>query len=154
MTHIQTERPQQKTTSPIYPQPISVSGLIGPSRRILGFGGAGVLFYATSARTQHHCPSPTVQLHPSSPQRSQSSVMPLDGASNISPESTCPFMSLAVFTNSQSSLTLLNSASYLLAPNVVWTIWSSIATYLIKSNCSSIGSLVTAIYVPMRLRTC
>ena len=35
MTHIQTERPQQRTTSLIYPMPISVSGLMVQSRRIL-----------------------------------------------------------------------------------------------------------------------
>ena len=59
--------------------------------------------------------------------------------------STCKFISLAVFTNSQSSVSLLNSASNLLAPNAVWTIWSSIAAYLIWPNFPSIGSLVTAI---------
>ena len=47
-----------------------------------GPGGAGVLLYVTSARTQHHFPSSTVQFHPVSPQRSQSSIMPLDDPSN------------------------------------------------------------------------
>ena len=68
--------------------------------------------------------------------------------------STCPFMSLAVFTNSQSSLTLLNYASNLLAPNALWAMCSSITAYLIWLNCPSIGSLATAIYVPMRSQTC
>ena len=59
-----------------------------------GSGGAGVLFYATSARTQHHFPSPTVQFHPALAQRSQS-VMPLDRASNITPLAhLCPWLSL------------------------------------------------------------
>ena len=65
-----------------------------------------------------------------------------------------PFMSLPVFTQSQSSLTRLNSASNLLAPNTVWTIWSCITAYLIWPNCPSIGSLVTTIYVSMKSRTC
>ena len=41
-----------------------------PSQRIFGPGGAGVLFYATSARTQHYFPFPAVQFHLASPQKS------------------------------------------------------------------------------------
>ena len=67
--------------------------------------------------------------------------------------STCPFIFQAIFTNFHSSLTLLNSTSNLLAPNAVWTIWSSAAAYLIWPNCPSIGSLATATYVPMRSQT-
>ena len=59
--------------------------------------------------------------------------------------STCPIISLAVFTNSQSSLSLLNSASNLFAPIAVRTIWPFIAAYLISPNCPSIGSLATTI---------
>ena len=79
-THIQTKRPQRRTTYLIYPQPISVSGLMVLSPKI-----AGVLFYATSARTQYHFPTQIDQFHPASPQRSQSFIMPLDGACNITP---------------------------------------------------------------------
>ena len=61
----------------------------------LGPGGAGVLFYMTSARTLYSFPSPIVQFHPASPQRSQSSIMPLDGASNITPLAySFPWLSL------------------------------------------------------------
>ena len=85
-THIQTEQPQQRTTSLIYLLPISVCVWTdGSVSTNFGPGGAGVLSYATSARTQHHFPFLTVQFHLPSSQRSQSFVMPLDGASNITP---------------------------------------------------------------------
>ena len=59
------------------------------------FGPSGTGDYATSARNQHHFPSLTVQFHPASPQRSQSFIMPLDGASNITPLAhSCPWLSL------------------------------------------------------------
>ena len=51
--------------------------------------------------------------------------------------STYLFMFLAVFINSQSYLTLLDSASNLFSPNAVRTIWSSIGAYLIWLNCTS-----------------
>ena len=68
--------------------------------------------------------------------------------------STCPFMSLAVFTNSQSSLTLLKTASNPLAPNAMWIMWSSIDAYRIWPNCRFIGSQAIAISIPMRSRIC
>ena len=66
---------------------------------------------------------------------------------------TCPIISLDIFTNSPYSLSLPSSASNLLAQIAVWAVWSSIAAYLILPNCTSIGSLATAIYVPMRSQT-
>ena len=57
--------------------------------------GTGVIFYATFARTQDHFTSPRVQFHPALLQRSQSSIMPLDGASGITPLAhSCPWLSL------------------------------------------------------------
>ena len=77
--------PERRTTSLIYPRPISVFWIDGsvPTKFVLG--GAGVLFYSKSKRTRHYFPSPTVRFHPASPQRSQPYVMPLDGAFNITP---------------------------------------------------------------------
>ena len=69
--------------------------------------GAGLLFYATFARTQHHFPSPTVQFHPASQQKSQPSVMPLDGASNITPlAKLSPRLSLQIPSSPSPSWTL------------------------------------------------
>ena len=84
MTHMQDQKAAAEDylsdLSPVY----LCAWTDGSVAKIFGPGGAGVLFYS-SARTQHHFPSPTVQFHPASTQRSQPSVMPLDGASNITP---------------------------------------------------------------------
>ena len=150
-THIQTERPQRRTTSLIYPLPISVFGLMVPFRQnlypvaqesysIRHVKGLNITFLPRRVNF--------IQLH----RRDHS---PTSCLWMVPPTSLhFPFMSLAVFTNSQSFFTLLNSASNLLTPNATWTIWSFIAAYLIWPNCPSVGSMAIATYVPMRSRTC
>ena len=159
-THIYTERPQRSTTSLIYPLPISVSGLMVPFWQILDpvaqesysmrhLQRLNITFLPPQSNfnrfhsRDYSLPSCPWMVPPTSLQHPW-----------MVPPTSCPFMSLAVFTNSQSSISLLNSASNLLAPNAMWTIWSSIAAYLIWPNCPSIGSRTTAIYVAMRSRTC
>ena len=120
------------TTSLIYPLPISVSGLMIRSRQILDpvtqesysmrhLQGLNMTFLPRQfnfIQLHHRDHNPLSCLW----------MMPQH-------HSTCPFISLAVFINSQSSISLLNFAFNLLAQNAVWTIWSSIAAYLIWPNC-------------------
>ena len=84
MTHIQTEQPQWRTSylSDLPPTDLCVWS-DGSVPTNFGLNGTGVLFYATFSRTQHHVPSPTVQFHSASLQKSQSSIMPLDGGASI-----------------------------------------------------------------------
>ena len=69
----------------------SIATNFGPS-------GAGVLFYATSARTQYHFPFPTVQFHPANTAEITALryvLRSLDGASNITPlVHSSPWLSL------------------------------------------------------------
>ena len=77
-THIQTEQLQRRTTSLIYPPADLCVWTDGSVLTNFGPGGTGVLFYATSARFQHHFSSSfTAEI--------QSSIIPLDGAYNITP---------------------------------------------------------------------
>ena len=152
-THIQTERPQRRTSYPS-DQPLADVCVWTNGSDPTNFGPVAQDSYSMRYLKELNITflswQPNfIQLHR---KRSQSFVMPFGWC--LQHHSTCPFMSLAVFTNSQSSLTLLNSASNLLSPNAVRIIWSSIAAYLIWPNCPSTGSLATAKYVPMRSRTC
>ena len=149
-----TNSTYRKVAAEEYARLISVSGLMGPSHQILDplaqesdsiqdLQGLNITFLPRQSNF--------TQLHP------VISALRHALGSCLQHHSTCPFISLAVFTNFQSSVSLLNSSNTH-APNAVWTIWLSNAAYLIWPNCyffwiSSIGSLATAIYVPMRL-TC
>ena len=113
-THIQTERLQQRTTSLIYPLRISVSGLMVQCRRILDS-------VVQESYSSNICKDLTSLSFPNSTNSSSfpAQITALGHALGLCLQhhSTCPFISLTVYTNSQSSLSLLNSASNLLAPN-------------------------------------
>ena len=142
---------EEYRTSLIYPLLISVSGLMVSSQRILDL-------MAQESYFMRHLQGINITFLPDSPISSiftaEITVLRHALGWSLQHHSTCPFISLVVFTNSQSSLSLLDYPSNLFAPNAVWTIWSSISVYLIWPNCSSMGTLATAKYVPMRSWNC
>ena len=142
-THIQIETPQRRTNFLIYPLPISVSGLMVLSVQILDLA-------AQESYSMRHMQGLNITFLPRQSNfiqlyRRNHSLRPALGWC-LQHLSTCPFISLSVFTNSQFFLFLLNSASNHLTPNAVWTIWSSTTAYLIWPNCPYIGFLATAIH--------
>ena len=113
-THIQTEWPQRRTTSLIYPLSLSVSGLMVRCDEFWTWWHKSLILcniYKDST------PLSFPDCLSSSSFTAEITVLHHAFGWCLQHHSTCPFMYLAVFfANSQSSLSLLNSASNLLAP--------------------------------------